>query len=135
MLKIIISYYYNTSKYPATQWRLTHCKVRMQQHELSYSVIILYHWLRSHKFLSPTLFYLNYLIFSSTPPLLTSALFLSHGAPFYFVYLSCFWISVFLRNFCLLFRTLAFLLKTNPRLYSSIPPAFQLQFAFSFLPF
>ena len=51
-------------------------------------------------------------------------------SPFVFVYLSCLWISVHFEKllasisyFCLLFRTFAFLLETNPCLYS-FPPAF-----------
>ncbi len=56
--------YYIASKYPATKWRLMYCKVRMQYHKLFCSVIILYHWLRLHKFPSAALFFLNYFGFS-----------------------------------------------------------------------
>ncbi len=69
-----------TSKYPATQWRLTYCKVRMHSTVL-FIVIILYHWLRLHQFPSPALFFVNHLSFSdpqlflleswSHPPLLS----------------------------------------------------------------
>ena len=62
-------------EYPATQWRVTHCRVRMQQHKLSCSVIILYHWLRLYNISSPALFFLNNLNFSYLPPFLSSALF------------------------------------------------------------
>ena len=72
---------------------------------------------------------LSYSLFSELselffyPPLLTSALFLESWSPL----LLCLSLLLLnfcptLRNFCLLFCTLAFLLKTKPRLYSS--PAF-----------
>ena len=72
-------YYIYTSKYPATQWHLTYCKIRMQYHKLSCSVIIHYHWLRLHKFHSPALFICAFLI---THLSFLQLVFLSHGVPF-----------------------------------------------------
>ncbi len=97
-------------------------------------IIILYHWLSLHKFSSSVLFFLNYLSFSCSPLLLSSAL-LSHGVLFSFV-LSLLLLNLCptLRNFCLLFLTLRSFWKLNlPNLTWPTPPAFYSPFTFSFV--
>ncbi len=78
------------------------------------SVTILYHWLRLHKFPSPTLFFLSYPSFSSTPPLLSSALLLESWNPLFLSISPASECLSYFEKLCLLFRTLAFLLNTNP---------------------
>ena len=107
------------SKYPATQWRLIYCKVRMQQHELSCSVTILYHWLRLHTFPSPARFFLNYLSFSYIPPLLSSALLLESWSPLF--------LSLLLLNFCPTLRNFYLLFRTSPS-FNKLTPTFTRRF-------
>ncbi len=90
-------------------------------HKLSCSVIILYHWLRLHKLISPALFF--YAISAFLIPHLSFLwlFFLSHEVPFLCLSLLLLNFCPTLRNFCLLLRPFAILLGTDPRLYSSIP--------------
>ncbi len=111
-----------TSKVPCHIVPLDVCKVRMQSHKLSCTATILYHWLRLHKFPSPALFFLNYMSFSYTPYLLTSAHLLESWSPLF--------LSLLLLNFCPTSRNfcLLFLLWpsfwNDPSLYSPIPLTF-----------
>ena len=80
--------------------------------------------LRLNKFPSPAVFFLNYLSFSSTLPLLSSALLLESWGPLFPCLSPLHFCPTTLRNFSPLFRTLAFLLKTNPAFTRRCHPLF-----------